>query len=188
MSVKRAVGFAMVVAVGVSGCSSSGDDASSRPTQTVTVSASTSIAYPPPDGATPSEPTADQPPPWSAPTGPTPRPAPRPTPTPTPTQTIPYTALDGTNLKACNDAVCEVQVKVGNRLRLGAIRPVFRVASITKNAIKFTLDYPNGKRATLTLAPNEYAGFAAPMSFQITLNHLPTNHKTAIVEVGPLEP
>lgn len=100
---------------------------------------------------------------------------------------LPPFPLDGSNLKACGDGVCEVRVKRNATITVGAGRPTFKIVKISSAGVDFQLRYPDGKRATLTLGPESgsYAGFAAPMSFQISLSGV-DDDGTAVLEVGPL--
>lgn len=95
---------------------------------------------------------------------------------------------DGTDLKACQDGECQVQVKRNASLNVGAGRPTFKVVKISPAGVDFQLRYPDGRRATLTLGPESgsFAPFGEPMSFQISLHSLEPNG-TAILDVGPLK-
>ncbi|RZS44534.1 hypothetical protein EV193_101410 [Herbihabitans rhizosphaerae] len=95
--------------------------------------------------------------------------------------------LDGSNLKACEDAVCEVRVKRNATIKVGAGRPTFTIVKISAAGVDFRLRYPDGRPATLTLGPESgsFAGFGAPMSFEISLYSVDEDG-TAVLRVGPL--
>ncbi|MFD8495230.1 hypothetical protein [Amycolatopsis sp. NPDC059657] len=110
------------------------------------------------------------------------------TPPTTSSVALPPFPLDGTNLKSCEDGECEVRVKRNATINAGAGRPTFKVVKISSAGVDFQLRYPDGKRATLTLGPEDgsYAGFGEPMSFKISLESV-DDDGTAVLEVGPLK-
>jgi hypothetical protein len=100
-----------------------------------------------------------------------------PTETPTPSRD----RVLGTGDMTCDEEVCEKTVSVGGTIGpLGAAKERFTVSRIKKSTVTFSIDYRNGKRATLDLAPGEYAPFG---DYEISVDTVTS--RTAVVTVEP---
>lgn len=107
----------------------------------------------------PSSSVASSPPPSASPSSPSPSSSPSASPSPSPTVTPLPKARNGTDLRACRDAKCEVLVKDGQRIRLAdkwGLLPID--VTVEDGSVTFHAYTPSGMRLTMAKQTPDQGG------------------------------